>query len=248
MSSSASTARTPFAGHALLVSNEWPDGGQVTRALQQFAFTVDICQSLESAARLVSIRKFQAIIVDEGANEQMSILLDIIRSSPSNRAAVTFAIVGADKRSGSKICPNFLLHRPLTDALLASTLKAAMGSIIRDYRRYFRCPLKVPATIQTGGGPSIVCELMNISEGGVALSNCAPLQLGVSVTVRFELPDTVGEFQVDADVCWSDNRSRAGLHFSVVSPEQKTRLQNWLSDRIEEGFPDPIVQLFRNQP
>lgn len=248
MSSSATPARAAFTGHALLISRNGTDSGEIVRAMERFAFTVDVCPNLESATRLISVRKFQAIVFDAGADERVSTILDVIHSSPSNRSAVTFAVVGADSRSAPRICPNFLLHRPLTSALLANTMKAAMGLIIRDYRRYFRCPLRVAATIRIGNESPIACELMNISEGGVAVSNCIPFELGASVVVRFDLPDKLGEFEVNANVCWSDNRSHAGLHFATISLEQKTRLQNWLSNQIEAGFPEPIMQMFRNQP
>ena len=238
--------RPEFAGRALLVSSRTAEARKIVRAMQRFAFTVDVCKNRKSGAALIATRKFQAIILDLGADDQESELLDVVRSSASNRSAVTFAVLGTERRS-RPLHTRFFLHRPLTNALLASTFKAAIGLIIRDYRRYFRCPIKVPATIQISGGLPIPCELMNISEGGLALNKCIPLGLGTLVGMRFELPDKLGEFQVDAHVCWSDNRSRAGLHFSSLFPEQKVRLQIWLSNQIEEGIPDPIMRLFGNQ-
>ena len=246
MSSSAKPAGTPFAGHALLISDQGTGGGQIMRAMQQFAFTVDVCSSLESASRLVAIRKFQAIVLNIGPTGEAARLLDAVRSSASNHSAVTFAVIAADAAPDSQLRPNFLLHKPVTEALLTSTLKAAMGLIVRDYRRYFRCPLTAPASICVGGGSPAACELINISEGGVALGKCVPLELGSRVTVQFELPDVVRDFVVEAEVCWSDGRSRAGLHFCSLTSEQNARLQAWLSVKIEETFPDPILQLFRN--
>ena len=246
MSSFTTPVRPEFAGRALLVSNQAAEARQIVSAMQRFAFTVDVCTSQESGAALIGTRKFQAIILDLEADDQESTLLDVVRSSPSNRSAVTFVVLGTERRS-RPLHPNFVLHRPLTNALLARTLKAAIGLIVRDYRRYFRCPIEVPATIQISGGPQIPCELMNISEGGLALNKCIPLGLGTLVGTRFELPDLLGEFQVEAHVCWSDNRSRVGVHFSSILPEQKVRLQLWLSEQIEERFPDPIMRLFGNQ-
>lgn len=247
MSSSGAPTRTTFAGHALLISNDGIVEKQILHAMQNFAFTVDTCSKIESAAQLIFTRKFQAIILDTATDEEATKLFDFIKYSPSNRTAVTFAVVGTQIRSESQVAPSFVLYKPLTDSLLASTLKAAMGTIIRDYRRYFRCPLKVPGTIRITDRPPIQCELMNISEGGVAVSNCNSLDLGKPVTLLFELPGTAHEFEIEAEVCWSDARSRAGLHFCYLSAQQKAHLQAWLSSRIEESFPEPIVQLFRNQ-
>jgi len=246
MSSFKITPRPEFAGRALLVSSQAGEARQIVAEMQRFGFTVDVCTNQESGAAMIATRKFQAVIMDLGADGQESEFLDVVHSSPSNRTAVTFAVLGMEKRV-RPLHPNFFLHRPLRKALLASTFKAAIGLIIRDYRRYFRCPIKVPATIQINGAPPVPCELMNISEGGLALTRCIPLGLGTLVETRFQLPDGLGEFYADAHVCWSDNRSRAGLHFSRIVPEQKVRLQIWLSQQIEEGIPDSIMQLFGNQ-
>jgi hypothetical protein len=141
-----------------------------------------------------------------------------------------------------------VLQKPLVNVLVASTLKAALGSIIRDYRRYFRCPLKAPATIKIGGAPATPCELMNISEGGLALNLCPPLELGARIVTRFTLLGVPGEFNVEGEVCWSDGKRRAGLRFCGLTPEQRTELQKWLSSKIEESFPESIMQLFQKKP
>jgi hypothetical protein len=243
----ASHVVSPFAGHALLVSGDLAAVEVITGGLKRFGFHFEICSDPEPAARLLSTRKFHAIIVDVAFDQRLSTLLDVIRCAPSNQNAVTFAIVDSRVRYGSQIRPNFLIQRPLTNLLISSTLKAALGLIIRDYRRYFRLPLKAAATIQVDGGPSTPCELMNISEGGLALNLCPPLELGATLRARFELPDEPGEFNVEAEVCWSDGKCRAGLHFRSLTAEQKTELQKWLSAKIEESFPEPIMQLFQKK-
>jgi hypothetical protein len=219
----------------------------IAGTLKRFGFHLEICSDPEPAARFLCTRKFHAIIVDVAFDERLSTLLDVIRCCPSNENAVTFAIVDSRVRCGSQIRPNFVIQRPLTKLLISSTLKAALGLIIRDYRRYFRFPLKTAARIQVDGGSSTPCELMNISEGGLALNLCPPLELGARVMARFKLPGAPGEFNVEAEVCWSDGKCRAGLHFRSLTSDQKTELQKWLSAKIEESFPEPIMQLFQKK-
>jgi len=244
----ASHVVSPFAGHALLVSGDLPAVRLITSALQRFAFSQEVCPDLESATQLLSTRKFHAIIVDVAFKEQLSKLLDIVRRTPSNQNAVTFAIIDSRIRSSSQIGPNFFIQKPLTNIGVASSLKAALGSIIRDYRRYFRYPLKLAASMKVASGPSTPCELMNISEGGLALNLCPHLELGTKVMTRFKLPGAPGEFNVEAEVCWSDGKCRAGLRFCDLTPEQSTELQKWLSTKIEESFPESIMQLFQKKP
>src|SRR5947207_3383245 len=120
MSSFTTPARPDFAGRALLVSSRAAEARQIVSAMQRFAFTVDVCTDQESGAALIATRKFQAIILRLGADDQESELLDVVRSSPSNRTVVTFAVLGTERRS-RPLNPNFFLHRPLTNALLTST-------------------------------------------------------------------------------------------------------------------------------
>jgi hypothetical protein len=244
----ASAAANPFAGHALLVSGDLTVIRQISGTMQRFALSLQICSDLERAARLLSTRKFHAVVVDVAFEQRLSDLLDTVRRTPSNQSAVTFAIIDSHVRTDFAIQPNFFLQRPLTNLLLSSTLKAALGSIIRDYRRYFRFPLKEAADIQTADGMQISCELMNISEGGLALNLCSPLELGARIVTHFKLPGAPGEFNVEAEVCWSDGKCRAGLHFCSLTPEQSTELQKWLSTKIEESLPQPIMQSFQKKP
>jgi PilZ domain len=244
----ASHAVSPFAGRALLVSGDLEAVPVITSTLKRFGFHFEICSDPESAARLLSAHKFHAIIVDVAFDERLSPLLDVICSAPPNQNAVTFAIVDSRVRWGSQMRPNFVIQRPVTNLLISSTLKAALGLIIRDYRRYFRFPLKAAGRIQVDGGPSTPCELMNISEGGFALNPCPPLKLGAKVVTRFKLPGAPDEFNVEAEVCWSDGNCRAGLHFCSLTPNQSTELKKWLSSKIEESLPESIMQLFQKKP
>jgi len=94
MSSLTAPTHPEFAGRALLVSSRAAEGRQIVSAMQRFAFTVDVCTNQESGTALIATRKFQAIILNLGADDQESELLDVVRSSPSNRSAVTFAVLG----------------------------------------------------------------------------------------------------------------------------------------------------------
>lgn len=247
--SSSAVAPTggPFSGHALLVSSDLTVTRQITDAMRQFAFNPEICSDRTEAATLVCTRKFQAIILDIASPEELSKVLELIRCSPSNQTSVTFAVIDLGARADSQVRPNFMMQKPLTTGLIESTLKAAMGLIIRDLRRYFRCPVKAHATIQLADQPQIDCELINISEGGMAVNASVPLHSGAVVKARFVLPDTTDAFDVDGEVCWSDNRGRAGLHFRSLSQAQRERLQGWLSNKIEQGLPDPVSRFFHKK-
>jgi hypothetical protein len=130
-------------------------------------------------------------------------ILDGLSLSSSNRTAVTFAIGSSDvevtaafqRRTG------FVFGQPLSPQSIRSTLKPAHGLILREQRRYFRCPLSDPVTILRRNLPEVHCRSVNISEGGMALSTVVPLSLGEEMQMRLALPGHNISFSVKSIVC-----------------------------------------------
>jgi hypothetical protein len=236
----------PIAGRALLLSNDSAAVGYLTNGMQQFAITADVCSDLATAARLINTRKFEVIVVDLGLTKQVAPVLERIRLSPANQNSVTFALVESRAPEESPVKPNFIMHKPLTDGLVGSTLKVALGLIIRDFRRYYRCLVKIPVALKIdNSGTKVPCHTMNVSEGGMAVTSPVIFKPGAAVTAQFTLPEEPTEFDIAAEVIWCDKSGRAGLRFVSVSPEQKLVLQLWLSHRIEEGLPEHVAELFQ---
>jgi PilZ domain len=232
-------------GRALLVSNDSIIAGQLADSMREFAIAADVCSDIMTAGKLINTRKFEGIVVDRALGEQAQALLERVRVSPSNGHSVTFTLVESKESRDWDVQPNFVIQKPLIDHLVSGTLRAALGLIIRDYRRYFRCPIVLPVVIQIGQAAQISCETMNISEGGLAVRTTVAFKPGGSVRVQFALPGGLGSFDVPAEICWSDNRGRAGLQFRSIASDRKLQLQSWLSSRIEQGLPEPAARLFQ---
>jgi hypothetical protein len=115
-------------------------------ALRELSISPEACQGGKAAISLLTRRKVDAVIVDFQLREQAGVIMDEVRLSASNRTAVTFAIGGGDvdataafrKRAG------FVFGRPLSPQSIRNTLKPAYGLILRERRRYFRCPISNP--------------------------------------------------------------------------------------------------------
>lgn len=234
-------------GRSLLLTDDAVTLEQLTLGLQKFAISVDACQDPVTAASLINTRKFEAIVVDLSLGEGVTGILERVRVSPSNQNSITFALIGPGEDSEWRAKCNFVIRKPLDERAMISTLRAALGLIIHDYRRYFRCPVIVPVVMSADKGEKIICEMMNISEGGLAVTTLAELNPGMEVTTEFVLPGETAGFELHGEICWCDKRSRAGLHFLSVSEDQKRRLQGWLSRKIEERIPQPVARLFQQQ-
>jgi CheY-like chemotaxis protein len=232
-------------GLALLVSADPVTIQQFSNALQEFSISTDICQEAPAAVRLLNRQKFDAVIVDLQLGEQSGLILDKVHLSSSNRTAVTFAISGSDAEGATcRKRSEFVFERPLSMRSIRGTLKPAYGLILRERRRYFRCPISIPVTILRQNMPEVSCHSVNISEGGMALSTFVPLSLGEEVQVHFTLPDHNVLFVAESTICWLKT-GHLGVRFVSLSKEHKSELQGWLSRKLEQALPGFVARQFQ---
>jgi PilZ domain len=243
MSNGAAASAAPI-GRTLLVSQDSAIIAELTEWMGRFAISTEVCADVGIAFGLLNHRKFEAVIVDLKLGEQSSALLEKVRLSPANRTAVTFAITDSGGQVPKSEATNFVMERPLSPSSVERMLRAAYGMIVRERRRYFRCPVKIPAEI-LGNGAEVYCQTMNISEGGLAVSTSVPLKPGARVGVQFTLPDQLIEFIPKSEISWYDERSRAGLQFMALASNLQSELNGWLARRLEESLPESVTSKFR---
>jgi len=249
MSNANATAPAPSEsmGSALVVSNDAATIKQLGASMQQLAMSPEVSFEIASALDLLNRRKFEAVVVDLQLGDQAKAVLEKIRLSPANRTAVLFTISDSDAETAVafKAGTNFVLRRPLSRATIDRSLKVAYGLIVRERRRYFRCPVAIPATISTPGASAVHGTTLNISEGGVAINTSLPLKPGVQVKVQFTLPDRDTHFETEATVCWS-KEGYLGFQFTSLSGPLASELQEWLARRLEESIPQSVADKFRS--
>ena len=233
-------------GLALLVSADPVTIQQFSLALRELSLSPDACQDAASAGLLLKRRKFDAVIVDLQLGEQSGLVLDDVRLSSSNRTAVTFGISdnNAHATSACRKKSQFIFERPLSARSIHKTLKPAYGLILRERRRYFRCPVSIPVIIRRESTQDVWCNSLNISEGGMALSTLVPLVAGESVGVQFTLPDHETPCSAESTICWGKT-GQLGIRFVAISEEHKSELEVWLSHKLEETLPAFVAGKFR---
>lgn len=230
---------------ALLVSADAATIHQFSHALQEFSISPEVCQETAAAVGLLNRRKFDAVIVDLQLGEQYGLILDETRISPSNQTAVTFVISsGEAEGTAFRKRSEFVFERPLSVESIRSTLKPAYGLILRERRRYFRCPVSIPVTILRKSMPDVHCHIVNISEGGMAVSTFVPLIAGEDAQVQFTLPDHERALMAESRICWLKS-GRLGVRFVSLSQEHKSELQVWLSRKLEEILPEFVARKFQ---
>jgi CheY-like chemotaxis protein len=249
MSSANAAAPAPSASIAgvLVVSNDATTIAHLSESTQKLAMASEVCAEVPAALGLLSRRKFEAVIIDSQLGAQANAVIEKIRLSPANRTAVIFSISDSDAETAGafKAGSNFVLRRPLSPSLIDRNLKVAYGLIVREHRRYFRCPVEVPAVISATAEPEIHGQTLNISEGGMAITTPVSLGPGSKVRVEFTLPGHESGFEAEAAVCWC-KETYLGFQFTSLSPRLTSELQEWLARRLEQSIPASVADKFRN--
>jgi hypothetical protein len=205
------------------------------RMAQAMAIHVDTCCDVESAMRKLCHGKFEGIVVDLESKGGAD-LLKKIRSLTSNKSALTFAIRQSkcDSRERFFTSANFVVERPVQPAIIFHALKASYSMMVREKRRYFRCPVQISVYVTRGSNPEFVVPSLNLSEAGICLSSSTPMEVGDQLRLRLRLPGDSEFLTLNGEVCWSEAMGRVGIQFSGLTSKANEALQNWLGERLEE--------------
>src|ERR1700680_2221628 len=156
---------------SLLLSKD-PEVLRVIRPmLEKLSIEVEICHEAKAGANILISDKFDAVIVDcDDLNGGLAVLQGV-KSTPSNRNSVTFAILNGKRTTTQEafgLGANFVLQKPITTLNASRCFNAALNFMVKERRRYFRQPLKMAVNVVLDD-KEIKATSTNISEAGMAL-------------------------------------------------------------------------------
>jgi len=206
------------------------------RVLRELGVGVLTTEELDEAAELLERRKFDGVVVDCEGLPGSRALMHGLRRSNSNRSAVVFALASQSVsiREMFSLGANFSLEKPLSESAVLRCMRAARPLLVRERRRYFRCSLETPVSIETGSGRPRSFTSVNLSEGGMGLREAQGLAVGMTVKVNFTLPDGIPPITAKGEVVWVDGDGRAGLRLAEMSDSNRLLLCNWLARGMEQ--------------
>jgi len=224
---------------SLLLSQD-PELVRVVRpTLEKLSIDVEICHESRAAADLLVSQKFDAVIVDCDDLKGGLEVLQGLRSTPSNKNSVTFAILNGKQTTTHDafgMGANFVLQKPISTLNASRCFHAALNFMVRERRRYFRHPLKMPVQILIGE-KKVKAVSTNISESGIALQLRDALPKGATPRLQFILPETDHKLSLEAEIVWADVKGRAGLRFHGMEKDSQAFLEKWLDERLDEELP-----------
>jgi len=224
---------------SLLLSQD-PELVRVIRpTLEKLSIDVEVCHNARAGSEILISDKFDAVIVDCDDLRGGLALLQGLRNTPSNKNSVAFAILNGKRTTTQEafgMGANFVLQKPISSLNASRCFHAALNFMLKERRRYFRQPLKLDVKVVLDG-KTFRATSTNLSEGGVALLLREALPKGATPRLKFALPDSNIQIDVEAEVAWADLKGLAGFRFRELPDSVKTGLEKWLDDRMEQEFP-----------
>jgi len=77
----------------------------------------------------------------------------------------------------------------------------------------------------------------NISEGGMAIMLHEAVPKGATPVLKFSLPHSKVQIEVESEIAWADMKGLAGFRFHTMPKSSQDHLEQWLNERMEEEFP-----------
>jgi CheY-like chemotaxis protein len=182
-----------------------------------------------SAIELTDRRHIDGLVIDCDDVRGAMDALATIRNGRSNKLTVVFAVLNGKTSVTAAVAAgaNFIVGKPVRHALLRSHLDIALPRMEREHRRYFRHRADLAITISCFA-ETVVGKIMNVSEGGLAVTHFGPAAVEGTVTIQFDLPGTTAQvFRAKAEVVWRDAFA-IGLRFLRIEPDCRLSFEAWL--------------------
>lgn len=190
---------------------------------------VELRHDAASAVELAGRRHIDSFVIDCDDVLGAADLLATIRNSRSNKQSTVFAVLNGNTSVSAAVeaGANFVLGKPVPDTLLRSHLDIALPRMEREHRRYFRHKVDLPITISCPA-ETLAAKIMNVSEGGLAITHFGPAAVEGTVRIQFELPGTTAQvFRAKAEVVWRDAFT-IGLRFLRIEADSRLSFEGWL--------------------
>lgn len=215
----------------LLMTNDAGVLRAVQTSLSVYEVNLEVRKDVPSALEIANRRHFDGFVIDcDGVPGGLDILTAIRHTSANRKQSVILAIVNGATGISTAFDSGaqFVLGKPINKARLRPFLENAIPQMEREHRRYFRYPVHAVVQLKTMADDAISTAMVNISEGGLAVSSGGVLKTDEIVDVKFDIPSNGPHpFTAKAQVAWSSD-IRTGMRFLFIDQECRSVFAAWL--------------------
>lgn len=224
--------------HALVFCSDERILRILRRVLSDMEIRVDQCSTADSAIQKLTRSRFEAVVVDCADEQVAALVLNSVRTAPTNRRAVAVAIIDGEKavKSAFALGAHFVLYKPISMERAKTGFRAARALMKRERRRNQRVPLEISVALITADERRETTTA-DLGEGGMAIQTGRVSRNSHTLRVQFTLPGEDLRIDCAAEVAWENANRQTGLRFVDISPQQHSDLRRWL----ERYAPEEMV-------
>jgi hypothetical protein len=227
---------------AVLVGSDPAVVDSIVACLEELGIAGAVYAQAASALETFARQRVDAFFVDGDLDPELSVLKGM-RSSPSSRGAVGFAIVPRQKSvSEASRVADFVMDKPLAPLSVNRAVRAAYGIMLKERKRYFRHCLRVPVAVTDATYRKFIGHTINLSQTGMAMECVAPLAAGETVQLEFQLPDSDDKLNCKAQIIWTAEQGKVGVTFTHMKPSDKQHLTSWIEQEFHRLWDMPAAK------
>jgi DNA-binding response OmpR family regulator len=183
-----------------------------------------------SALEIIGRSHFDGFVIDCDGVERGCEVVTSIRGSRGNRQSVVFTIVNGRTSfaTATDLGSNFVLGKPIETRRLQAYLQSAVHKMESEHRRYFRYQLTLEAVLITRDEKVIPAQILNVSDGGLALRLLDRAHLHGAVTIRFVIPGAKTRVIVAKVAPCKATEPIFGMQFVEISKDSRSAYDDWL--------------------
>lgn len=231
---------TGTSGTRILVVEDQPRNRKLYGAmLKEQGFDVLEAEDGAQAWASISSEEPDAVLMDVHLSGADGISIARRMKEDERYVAIPVILISADDSVGRRILDEGLplagfLVKPFPPAEMIRLVKSALG-LGDDRRQAPRKPAKWTVMIESSDGDPVHSDLMDVSERGIGLQRPIglgtarrPVQVGDSLNIVLRIRDNVA-LRIGTRVAYIHDSGRLGLEFTVIEPEDKVILRQYVS-------------------
>ena len=219
-----------------LLTHEW--AGNVRELRNSIFRAIMMARNAHLEITAADLKLNQAVPLNEGKAPlsrdldqlERQIVFDALERAGGNQGKAAEAL-GISRRTLLRKLKTYREHESET----------AVGSLCAEQQRYYRKQTSSPVQLKHAD-EMMDASLLNISLGGASVSLHKLLSQGAQVTLRFQIPETDIQAELQGRIAWANKEGHHGVQFGEVPSEVRTHLQRWFqSEMKKDGWRDEIA-------